>query len=48
MYIVLEQVGIKSMSGFRYGEYSNKSILTEVSFTYNNMEIERVSRGIEI
>lgn len=46
LYITLHQLIAKSVSSLRFGEYSNKSITVELSFTYNNMEVDRVSKII--
>ena len=47
VYIGLEKVRFKSVKGFSFGEYTNKSVITTASFSFNDMYIERISKIVK-
>jgi hypothetical protein len=46
VYIQLEKVRLKSISGFSFGNYSSKSVTSKASFVFNDIALERVSKKI--
>lgn len=45
-YIQLEKVRLRSISGFSFGSYSNKSVMSKATFVFNDIKLDRISRKI--